>query len=91
MEWISSLSVLSLIIILGLQRLNEQSIKIKRLESKIDILMRHLDVNYDPVALLPREVIEAKESGQRIRAIRLYRQFSGASLREARSFIDDLK
>lgn len=44
---------------------------------------------YDPMAPLPPEVIEALKNGQKIQAIGLMRQLTGAGLKEAKDAVDN--
>ena len=60
-----------------------------RVEAKLDLLLRHAQIDFDPYKNLPAEVIDAMRRGERIRAIKLYRDSSGAPLREARDLIDE--
>ena len=46
---------------------------------------------WDPYAKVPREIAEAVRAGQKIKAIKLYRQSSGAGLKEAKEFIEEVQ
>lgn len=59
-----------------------------RLESKIDLLLRHADIKYDPLKTLPKDVIDALTAGEKIKAIKLYREMSGVGLGEAKDLIE---
>ena len=68
--------------------------RLARLERKLDALMAHLDVDYDDVKALrkavPEDVLEFIDKGESIRAIKAYRQATGASLVNAKYVIDRL-
>ena len=62
---------------------------ISRVEAKLDLLLKQADIRFDPYANLPKEIIEALQKGQKIEAIKLYRQaMPGVGLREAKEFIE---
>jgi ribosomal protein L7/L12 len=60
-----------------------------QVEAKLDLLLQHANIQFDPYKSLPAEVTEAVRHGERVRAIKLYRDASGAGLKEARDFIDE--
>ncbi len=62
-----------------------------RTEQKLDLLLQHFGVKYDPYANVLPEVVEALQQSQKIKAIKLYRQYSGTSLKEAKDFIEELQ
>jgi ribosomal protein L7/L12 len=61
--------------------------QIKRVEEKIDLLLRHagIEVSIDPLTVQVKELLQAN---QRINAIKLVRQSTGAGLREAKEWVD---
>jgi hypothetical protein len=60
-----------------------------RIEAKLDLLLKHAGIKFDPYRNLPDEVVDAIGRGERLRAIMYYRNASGAGLKEARDFIDE--
>ena len=60
-----------------------------RVEAKVDMLLRHAGLSFDPVEALPAEVREALQAGHTLRAIRQLRRATGASLREAKDVIEE--
>jgi ribosomal protein L7/L12 len=60
-----------------------------RVEAKLDLLLKQANIEFDPYANLPREVADAARAGKTIQAIKLYRQSSEASLKEAKDFIEE--
>ena len=85
--------LLVLVLMLSLQwRLTEierQVGRVARLDVKLDLLLKHAGVEYDPYKTLPPEVINALQNGQKIQAIKLYREASGVGLKDAKDFIED--
>jgi len=64
---------------------------LSRVEAKLDLLLKQANIKYDPYANLPREIAEAVRAGQKINAIKLYRQSSGVGLKEAKEFIEEMQ
>jgi hypothetical protein len=64
---------------------------ISRLEAKLDLLLKNAGLNYDPYADLPPAVIDALRMGEKIQAIKHYRQATGAGLKEAKEFIEEVQ
>ena len=60
-----------------------------RLESKIDALLKHQGVTFDPYANLPAPVVDALRRGRKIEAIKEYRLATGAGLKEAKECVED--
>ena len=61
-----------------------------RSEAKIDLLLKHAGLTYDPHANVPPGVVEALRAGRKIEAIRQYRMATGAGLKEAKEFVESL-
>ena len=64
--------------------------RIARVEGKLDVLLKNADLQYDPFADIPNHVADAVRSGNKVLAVKLYREATGCDLREAREQIDDL-
>jgi ribosomal protein L7/L12 len=62
----------------------------RRSEAKIDLLLKHAGLTYDPHANVPPGVVEALRAGKKIEAIRQYRMATGADLKEAKEFVESL-
>jgi ribosomal protein L7/L12 len=63
---------------------------VARLEAKVDALLEHAGIRFDPYAKVPPPVIEALQRGQKIEAIRQYRLATGIGLKEAKERIDEI-
>jgi len=80
----------------GAQRRGESAasgdlgVRMMRLEAKVDLLMKQAGITYDPHANLPPGVLDAVRTGQKIEAIRLYREATGVDLKTAKEFVDGL-
>jgi len=65
--------------------------RLSRLEGKLDLLLRQAGLTYDPNVQLPPGVLEALQRGEKIQAIKCYREATGVSLVEAKDFIEELQ
>jgi ribosomal protein L7/L12 len=65
--------------------------RLSRMEAKIDALLTHTGAAYDPLRDVPPEVIEAIDRGETIHAVKRYRDATGAGLRDAKDFVDEVR
>ena len=71
-------------------------IRLNRLERKVDFLLRELNLVEREEATLPdfgpvlSEVTELVRQNRKIEAIKLYRELTGTSLKEAKEVVDRL-
>jgi hypothetical protein len=65
--------------------------RVSRLEGKLDALLRHAGVDYDPLAEVAPEVRDALERGEYVAAIKKLREATGMGLKEAKEQIDELR
>ncbi len=71
-------------------------IRLNRLERKVDFLLRELNLVEKEEATLPdfdpvlTEVAELVRQNHKIEAIKLYRELTGAGLKEAKEVVDRL-
>ncbi len=81
----------SLILLFGsavFRNANGQEARLLLLERKINLILNHLGIKDDATADVVRDLIMR---GQKIEAIRLYRQQSGVSLKEAKEAVDQMQ
>jgi hypothetical protein len=62
-----------------------------RIEAKLDLLMKHANVEFEPYKGLPPDVVDALKRGEKIEAIKSYRSVAGVGLKEAKDFIEDIQ
>ena len=62
-----------------------------RVEAKINLLLEHAGIEFDPYKSLPQEAADAIGRGEKIRAIQIWRSATGASLKEAKDFIEEVQ
>jgi ribosomal protein L7/L12 len=77
---------LSMVIAIVQGRLKDQ---LGRLERKLDALLRHSGM--DVAALADKDAAELLRAGRRIDAIRVYREWTGAGLAEAKAHVEGLE
>ena len=62
-----------------------------RLDGKLDALLEHAGIQFDPYRNVPASVVTALERGQKIEAIKNYRAATGAGLKEAKEFVEEVQ
>jgi ribosomal protein L7/L12 len=63
--------------------------KLTPIEAKLDLLLKAARLEYDPLGNLPGDVVKALQAGQKIEAIKRYREVMSISLVEAKSVIEE--
>ncbi len=63
--------------------------RLTRLERKIDLILTHLGI--DPKQGVDAEIAAQMKAGNKIHAIRLYREKSGVGLKEAKDYVESLQ
>lgn len=65
--------------------------RLSRLDAKVDALLKHSGVVFDAFQDVPADVREALERGETILAVKRFRQATGADLKEAKEFVDEVR
>ena len=60
-------------------------------DAKVDALLKHAEIEFDPFEQVNQEVIDAIKNGSKIEAIRLYKESSGVSLKEAKEYVEEFQ
>jgi ribosomal protein L7/L12 len=74
-----------------LTAVENQLTALSRLDAKLDALLKHSGIRFDPYQDVPPAVVEALARGQKIEAIKAYRQARGADLKEAKEFVEEVQ
>lgn len=74
-----------------LRAVENQLTALSRLDAKLDALLKHSGIRFDPYADVPPAVVEALARGQKIEAIKAYRAARGADLKEAKEFVEEIQ
>ena len=91
MEYLSQVVAILLVLSLFVNSIREAILQRRRvtdLEFKVRFLFERAGIVYDPASMLAPAVRKAVADGKKIEAIKLYRDATGASLREAKNAVD---
>ena len=64
---------------------------LSRLEAKLDALLKHHGIQFNPYADAPASVVDALRRGKKIEAIKAYRLATGSDLKDAKDYVDELE
>lgn len=64
---------------------------LSRLEAKLDALLKHEGLRFDPYSDAPQSVVDALRRGKKIEAIKEYRAATRAGLQEAKDYVEELQ
>jgi ribosomal protein L7/L12 len=79
------------ILFMRLTAIDRRLNRLSRLDAKVDALLRASGVKFDELQDVPADVREALERGETILAIKRFRQATGAGLKEAKDFVDEVR
>jgi ribosomal protein L7/L12 len=65
--------------------------RLSRVDAKLDALLRHAGIAFDEFQDCPPDVRAAIDRNETVLAIKRYRQATGAGLKEAKEFIDEVR
>jgi ribosomal protein L7/L12 len=95
-ETTALLSILILVLFLLITLLERRLIRVEKrlaalipIGAKLDLLLKAAQLEYDPLGNLPADVVTALQAGQKIEAIKRYREVMSVSLAEAKSVIEE--
>lgn len=77
-----------ILVLLSLARNSSPTSNTNRLERKLDLILNHLGL--DPKQGVDVKIMELMKSGQKIQAIKLYREQTGVGLKEAKDYVEGL-
>ena len=89
-----ALAAVALVLVLlgrSIDDIRKRTRMLGRIEAKLDLLMKHANVEFEPYKGLPPDVVDALKRGEKIEAIKSYRAVAGVGLREAKDFIEDIQ
>lgn len=79
------------VVLVRLSAIERRLTRLSRLDAKIDALLGNAGIHFDPLQDVPADVREALERGETILAIKRLRQATGAGLKEAKEFVDEVR
>ena len=65
--------------------------RLSRLDAKVDALLKSARIQFDEYQDVPADVREALEQGETLVAIKRFRIATGAGLKEAKAFVDEVR
>jgi hypothetical protein len=60
-------------------------------DAKLDLLLKHAGIDFDPYKNIPSQVLDALQRGEKIRAIKNYMRAAGVGLKEAKDFVEEVQ
>ena len=79
------------LLLIRLVTLERRLNRLSRLDAKLDALLNHAGIEFDPFGDIPPDAREALERGETILAIKRLRQATGSGLKETKAFVDDVR
>ncbi len=79
------------VILTRLATLERRLARLSRLDAKVDALLEASGVSFDAMRDVPDGVREALNQGETILAIKRFREATGAGLKEAKDFVDEVR
>jgi ribosomal protein L7/L12 len=74
-----------------LERMQRRIAELSRLEAKVDLLLKHAGIAFDPYAGVAADVAQAVRAGKKIKAIKLHLNATGVGLREAKEYVEGVQ
>jgi ribosomal protein L7/L12 len=78
-------------VLLRLVTIEKRIARLSRVDAKLDLLLKQAGIDYDPYKNLSLQVTEALQRGEKIQAIKHYREATGVGLKEAKEFIEEIQ
>lgn len=85
------IGIIIAILLMKLSSIERRLNRLSRLDAKLDALLRHTGIEFGEFENVPADVREALERGETILAIKRFRQATGADLKEAKEFVDEIR
>jgi ribosomal protein L7/L12 len=79
------------LLLIRISALERRLNRLARLDAKVDALLKHAGITFDEFQNVPAGVREALERGQRIEAIKRYREATGTDLKSAKEAVDEIR
>ena len=83
--------ILIALVLLRLIAVEKRMAALSRVDAKLDLLLKHANLVFSPYENLPPGVTEALQRGEKIEAIKLYREATGVGLKEAKDFVEEMQ
>ena len=78
-------------VIARLSAIERRLARLTQLDAKLDALLKHAGVAFDPYDQVPPQVADAVRRGEKIEAIKLYREATGTGLKDAKEIVEAIQ
>src|SRR5688572_5608778 len=85
------IGVCTAVVLVRLAQVERRLARLSRLDAKVDALLKTAGISFDALHDVPPGVRDAIEQGETILAIRRFREATGAGLKEAKEYIDEVR
>ncbi len=65
--------------------------RLSQLDAKLDLLLKHAGLEFDPYENVSPAVVQALQRGEKIQAIKHYREATGVGLAEAKEAVEEIQ
>jgi hypothetical protein len=72
-------------------QIERRSVSLDRINAKLDALLKHAGIDFNSPGQVPPQVADALKRGEKIQAIKLYREATGAGLKDAKEFVEAIQ
>jgi ribosomal protein L7/L12 len=84
--------LVSWLIYVRLDPIAKQIATISRIEGKLDLLLKHAGIEYNPYKNVSPRVVDFLKRGKKIEAIKCYREENaGVGLKDAKEFVEEVQ
>lgn len=84
-------AVLIFLTLLRVSALEKRVATLSRIDGKLDALLKHSQIEYKPYEGLADDVVQALQRGEKLQAIKHYRDATGVGLKAAKEFIEEVQ
>jgi hypothetical protein len=76
--------------VLGRLSRPSHDVNLSRIDRKLTMLTEHFKLRWDPTVGVPEEVLAKIRTGDKVEAIRLYREMTGKGLKESHELVEEI-
>ena len=87
----AAIAAMVVIMSLKLSSIAKRVDRLSQLDAKVDLLLKHAGLEFDPYENVSPAVIQALQRGEKIQAIKHYREATGVGLAEAKEAVEEIQ
>ncbi|MGD8809095.1 MAG: ribosomal protein L7/L12 [Gammaproteobacteria bacterium] len=76
--------------VLGRLSRPSHDVNLSRIDRKLTMLTEHFKLRWDPTVGVPEEVLAKIRTGDKVEAIKLYREMTGKGLKESHELVEEI-